>query len=553
MSYIPPRNPHCSAYVPARLYQWLYALAGVRESLFPFTVARAAPVLHRLPEHHGSAEPSTGWVRAWLFWQGRSVRAVGSRERVASVGMSSEHFGTPSGIDTGAVTAAVEAQLAAGQADLRELVAIPSISADSGDPTQVQASAAKVAAMLGDLGLQTQVLRASRPDGSEGAPAVVARRPAPQGKPTILLYAHHDVQPITDHGWDTPAFEATERDGRLYGRGTADDKAGVMVHVTALRSVLSTWGADEGLGVVVFVEGEEEAGSPSFGDFLHRYRDLLTCDVIVVADSDNWSVDDPSLTVSLRGLVDGVLEVATLKQGVHSGMFGGAAPDSILVLMRVLDRLWDADGSVAVPGLVSGHAADLDYDEARLVRDSGMLDGVRPLGAGPLLDRIWTKPAVTVVGLDVPSVANASNTLVPLARAKVSMRLAPGQDPAAAGQALKQFLEADPPFGAHVRFDVQESGQPFLGDLEGPVYEAARWALSTAWDGASVVEQGVGGSIPFIASLQEVFPTASVLVTGVEDPHTYAHGTNESLSLVVFRRAALAEALVLTRLAADGR
>lgn len=452
-------------------------------------------------------------------------------------------------LDIDALIAAVQGQLPGARADLEALVAIPSISAESGDPAQVRASAQKVHDLLAEIGLEPQILTAKRPDGADGHPAVVARREGAPGAPTVLLYAHHDVQPVTADGWDTPAFTATEIDGRLYGRGSADDKAGVMVHLTALRTVLSQWGPGEGVGIVVFIEGEEESGSPSFGDFLRRYADLLRCDVIVVADSDNWSVDDPSLTVSLRGLVEGKLEVATLATGLHSGMYGGLVPDALMVLTTVLARLWDEDGDVAVPGLVAGRAADLEITEERLRRDTGVLDGVGFIGKGPLLERIWTKPSITVTGIDAPSVANASNTLVPRARAKVTLRVAPGQDPREAAERLQAFLTADPPFGAHVSFTVGDLGQPFAGEVDGPVYEAARWALGTAWGGATVVEQGIGGSIPFIAELLEVFPEAKVLITGVEDPRTFAHGTNESLSLTVFERAATAETLFLARLA----
>jgi acetylornithine deacetylase/succinyl-diaminopimelate desuccinylase-like protein len=431
------------------------------------------------------------------------------------------------------------------------LVAIPSVSAASGDPAQVRASAEAVAAMFADLGLDTEILQAQRPDGSPGAPAVVATRPAPPGRPTVMLYAHHDVQPTGDPaGWTSAPFEPTERDGRLYGRGTADDKAGVMVHVSALRTLLPRWGDEDGVGLVVFVEGEEEAGSPSFADFLQRHHQRLACDVIVVADSDNWTVHDPSLTVSLRGLVEGTLEVATLATGLHSGMFGGAAPDALMVLCTVLARLWDGDGQVAVPGLVSARAADVDYDEALLARQAGLLDGVRPVGTGTVPDRLWAKPALTVTGIDAPSVEAASNTLVPRARAKVTLRIAPGQDPAAAAGALTEFLQADPPFGAQVRFAVGDLGQAFAADLDGEVYDIARWALSQAWDGATVVEQGIGGSIPFIAELLTAFPQAVVVITGVEDPQTFAHGTDESLDLGVFHRAALAEVLMLAGLAA---
>ncbi len=453
--------------------------------------------------------------------------------------------------DVAALRAALDAQMPGVRADLEALVRIPSVSAAAFDQAHVADSAEAVAGLLRGTGLDdVQVLRAAKPDGGDGAPAVVARRPAPAGRPTVLLYAHHDVQPPGEEGdWTSPAFDPTERDGRLYGRGTADDKAGVMAHVAALRTLLPTWGPEDGVGVVVFVEGEEESGSPSLAQFLSAHRDLLAADVIVVADSDNWDVDTPSLTVTLRGLVEGDLEVSTLRQGVHSGMFGGAAPDAVMAATTLLARLWDGDGELQVPGLVSGEAADLDYSEEKLRDEAGLLDGVRPVGSGSLLTRMWTKAAVTVTGIDAPSVARASNTLLPTVRAKVTMRIAPGQAPQDAFEALKAFLEKDPPFGAHVTFTRKELGQAFAGPVDGPVYEAAGWALTEAWDGAQVVHQGIGGSIPFIADFVGTFPDATVLVTGVEDPHTLAHGYDESLHLGVFARACLGEVLLLSRLA----
>jgi acetylornithine deacetylase/succinyl-diaminopimelate desuccinylase-like protein len=446
---------------------------------------------------------------------------------------------------------AVEALMPGVRADLEALVRIPSVSAAAFDQSTLVTSAEKVAELLRDAGMpEVEILRASRPNGTDGAPAVVARRPAPQGAPTVLLYAHHDVQPPGDPAdWTSPAFEPTERDGRLYGRGTADDKAGVMAHVAALRALLPGWGSEDGVGVVVFVEGEEESGSPSFADFLNRYRDRLQADVIVVADSDNWTVDTPSLTTSLRGLVEADVEVRTLAHAVHSGMYGGVVPDAMMATTTLLARLWDESGDLAVPDLVSGEAAELEYPETEVRRDSGVLDGVQLVGSGSILSRMWTRPTITVTGIDAPSVATASNTLQPVVRAKLSMRLAPGQDPEAAYQALRSHLLATAPFGAKVEVTLKELGKPFSGDVEGAVYDRARWALSQAWDGAEVVHQGIGGSIPFIADLTSVFPDATVLVTGVEDPDTRAHGYDESLSLKVFERACLAETLLLSTLA----
>jgi acetylornithine deacetylase/succinyl-diaminopimelate desuccinylase-like protein len=378
-----------------------------------------------------------------------------------------------------------------------------------------------------------------------GAPAVIARHPAPPGAPTVLLYAHHDVQPEGDHTqWASPPFEPTERDGRLYGRGTADDKAGIATHLAAFR-------AHDGqppVGVTVFVEGEEESGSPSLGRLLAAHRDALAADVIVIADSDNWSVDTPALTVSLRGLADCVVEVATLDHGLHSGLWGGVVPDALSVLIRLLASLHDDEGNVAVAGLHESTAAPVDYPPERVRKESGLLDGVREIGSGSVPQRLWAKPAITVIGIDTTSIAASSNTLIPRARAKVSMRVAPGGDASAHLAALRTHLEQHAPWGAQVTVTPGDIGQPYAIDADGPVYDAARAAFRQAW-GTDPVEMGMGGSIPFIAEFAAAFPQAQILVTGMEDPATQAHSVNESVHLGVLERAAIAEALLLANLA----
>jgi acetylornithine deacetylase/succinyl-diaminopimelate desuccinylase-like protein len=377
-----------------------------------------------------------------------------------------------------------------------------------------------------------------------GAPAVIAHHPAPPGAPTVLLYAHHDVQPEGDRAqWHSPPFEPTERDGRLYGRGTADDKAGIATHLAAFRA----HGGNPPVGVTVFVEGEEESGSPSLGAMLAAHRDELAADVIVIADSDNWSPDLPSLTVSLRGLADCVVEVATLDHGLHSGMWGGVAPDAVTALVRLLASLHDDDGNVAVEGLHEASAADVDFPAERVRRDAGLLDGVREIGSGTVVQRLWAKPAITVIGIDTTPIASASNTLIPRARAKVSMRVAPGGDAAEHLAALTRHLEQHAPWGATVTVTAGDVGQPYAIDANGPVYDAARAAFRQAW-GADAIDAGVGGSIPFIAEFAKAYPEAKILVTGVEDPDTQAHSINESLHLGVLERAATAEALLLESL-----
>jgi acetylornithine deacetylase/succinyl-diaminopimelate desuccinylase-like protein len=360
----------------------------------------------------------------------------------------------------------------------------------------------------------------------------------------VLLYAHHDVQPENDPAdWDSPPFEPTERNGRLYGRGTADDKAGIATHLAAFRA----HGGNPPAGVTVFVEGEEESGSPSLGALLAAHRDLLAADVIVIADSDNWSTEIPALTVSLRGLADCVVEVATLDHGLHSGMWGGVVPDALSVLARLLASLHDDDGNVAVAGLHETTAADVDYSADRVRQEAGLLDGVGEIGSGPVVQRLWAKPAITVIGIDTTSIASSSNTLIPRARAKVSMRVAPGGDARAHLDTLTRHLETHAPWGARVTVTPGDVGQPYAIDASGPVYDAARAAFRQAW-GTDAIDMGVGGSIPFIAAFADAYPEAKILVTGVEDPATQAHSINESLHLGVLERAAISEALLLEKL-----
>ena len=435
------------------------------------------------------------------------------------------------------------------RADLEALVRIPSVSNPAFDPAHVQASAEAVADLLTGAGLpEVRILTATLPDGRAGAPAVVARRPAAPGARTVLLYAHHDVQPPGDDAaWRTPPFAPTERDGRLYGRGAADDKAGVIAHVGALR-VLGDRLAELGLGVTVFVEGEEEVGSPTFGTFLSTYRDLLQADVIVVADSSNWRVGVPALTTSLRGLVDLEVEVAVLEHAVHSGMFGGPVLDALTVLARLIATLHDDAGDVAVAGLVSAPDPTVDYDEGDLRADAAVVDGVRLAGTGPLTARLWTRPALAVIGIDAPSVARASNPVTPRATAKLSLRIAPGQEPADALAALRAHLVEHAPFGARVTVTDGELGKPFQAPVDSAPMQAARRAFEQAW-GTPPVDVGVGGSIPFIADLLAEFPDAAILVTGVEDPDSRAHGADESVHLGELERVVLAETLLLTELA----
>jgi cysteinylglycine-S-conjugate dipeptidase len=429
------------------------------------------------------------------------------------------------------------------RADLEALIRIPSVSADPAARAELHRSADLVAGLFRDVGTpEVEVLD----DVPGGQPAVLARYPAPAGTPTVLLYAHHDVQPPGDPaGWLSPPFEPTERDGRLYGRGSADDKAGIAAHLAAMRA----YAGRPPVGVTVFVEGEEEIGSPTLEPFLERHRGRLAADVIVLADGGNFDVGRPAFTTSLRGLVACVVEVRALEHGVHSGGYGGAAPDALTALCRLLATLHDERGDVAVEGLASAEPPAFDYPEERFRAEAAMLDGVQLLGSGSLAERLWAKPSASVLAIDATRVADASNTLLPVARAKVSVRLAPGDDAPRARAALARHLREHAPWGVHVTVQEADLGRPFAVGARGPAFDAAHAAFGQAF-GHAAVELGNGGTIPFVAAFADAFPGAEVLVTSAgADPDCRAHGADESLHLGDFERACLAEVLLLDALA----
>jgi acetylornithine deacetylase/succinyl-diaminopimelate desuccinylase-like protein len=426
--------------------------------------------------------------------------------------------------------------------ELERLVRIPSVSFEGFDPATVQESAEATADILRAAGCpEVHLLEL---DGAP--PAVFAQVPGPEGAPTVLLYAHHDVQPPgADELWETPPFDPVERDGRLFGRGSCDDKAGVVVHAAAIRA----WGGRPPVTVKVFIEGEEEAGSPNLSRFLGAFGDQLSADVIVLADATNWDTGIPGLTTTLRGLVDCVVEVRVADHAAHSGMYGGPAPDAITALARMLSTLHDDRGNVAIPGLVTGEAPAVDLTEEEYRADLGARPGLQLIGEGTITERLWAKPALAVLGIDAPRVREASNQIVPVARAKLSLRLAPGDDPHRAQDALVKHLEANAPWGVDVHVTPGGAGEPYRVQADGPVYDAARRAFRDAW-GTDPVDMGAGGSIPFVADFAERWPDAALLLTGVEDRQGRAHAENESVDLLELERACLAEALLLQYVAA---
>ncbi|MCP3424609.1 dipeptidase [Rothia sp. AR01] len=435
-------------------------------------------------------------------------------------------------------------------AELAAVVEIPSVAWDVRDAGEVWRSARAVAQLAEEAGLpEVEILTSARPDGEQGMPAVVARRRAAPGQPTVMLYAHHDVQPVSDPDeWDTEPFRATPVGDRLYGRGAADDKAGVMVHIAAVRALLERGEEDPGIGITLFVEGEEEAGSPSFESFLAEHRDRLAADAIVVADSANWKQGVPALTTSLRGVVSGTVRLRALGHALHSGVFGGPLVDANTAMVRLLASLHDDDGAVAVSGLVRAPEPELDYPEEDFRRDAGVPDRLRLTGRGSIASRLWSQPALSVIGMDITPVDRSSNTLAASSRARISLRLAPGQDPHEAHRLLEEHLRAHAPWGAEVEYEAGEAGSPFEADTSSPAARAVLEAMRSTW-GVEPALTGLGGSIPFVASLTETFPDAAILITGVEDPDTRAHSANESLYLPDFFKAIESEATFLLGMA----
>lgn len=467
----------------------------------------------------------------------------------------------PALTDTTPVLGALDAGHATARADLEVLCRIPSIAFEGFDPAPVQASAEATAALLERSGLHGVRLLglAGQPD----APAAVYAERTDVGPdaPTVLLYAHHDVQPTGPvEAWTSPPFEPTERDGRLYGRGCADDKAGVVAHAAAVAAWVEAAGAPP-VNVKVLIEGEEEIGSPHLDVFLAQHGDLLAADAVVVADLVNWQVGVPSLTYLLRGMVDVTVEIHVLQHAVHSGMYGGPVPDPLTALAKLLAGLTDDTGAVTLPALRAGlrppteeerhRLASLDFDEARFRAEAGLRTGV-PFGgdaARPPLQQIWMEPNLTVLGMDAPPVAGAPNAIQPSARAKIGLRLGPGQDARQIRRALADHLAAQAPLGVAVTVVPGAAGDPYETPIDRPAVAVMLDALREGY-GAEPVLMGCGGSIPLLDPLQTAFPDATMLLVGVEDPDSRAHGVDESLHLGDWRAACRSIALLLGKMAA---
>ena len=381
------------------------------------------------------------------------------------------------------------------------------------------------------------------PDGSK---AVCGYRPGPPGAPTVLLYFHHDVQPPLDESaWDTPVWDLTERDGRWYGRGAADCKGNIAAHLTALRAL----GDDLPVGVKIVGEGSEEQGTGGLEAFVPPNADLLEADAILVCDTGNFAVGVPSLTSSLRGIANVWVTVRTLSSAMHSGMFGGAAPDALAALIAMLASLRDQRGNTTITGLPADQRwTGAAYPPEQFRKDANVLDGVDLLGDS-ISDMLWARPAVTVLGIDCPPVVGSSAAIQPEARARINLRVPPGMSAKHAQEALIDHLRSVAPWHVQVEFDREADGEPFVGAMSGPGYETMSGAMRDAYGTAPVI-QGQGGSIPLCNVFADTFPRAEIMLIGVEEPLCLIHAPNESVDPSEIANMALVEALFLRRYAA---
>jgi acetylornithine deacetylase/succinyl-diaminopimelate desuccinylase-like protein len=447
-------------------------------------------------------------------------------------------------MDTDALRRAVADGMPQTIADLHRLVRIPSIGHPGYDPAHVRESAEATADILRSAGVGDA--RLLELDG--GHPAVVGQIAGSADAPTVLLYAHHDVQPEgPGDEWLSPPFEPVERDGRLYGRGAADDKSGIVVHAGALRALGVPGGEALPATVRILVEGEEECSTEHLPELVEGHADLLRADVAVVADGGNERTGVPTIGTSVRGVTDCRVTVRVLPIAQHSGAYGGPIPDAITALCRMIATLHDDRGEVAIEGLHRFEWTGAPVTEASLRAESRVLDSVQMIGSGSIADRLFAKPAVAVLGFDAPRVAESSNQIVPEASARVSLRLAPGDDPDGARDALVAHLRMAAPWGVQVEIEADEAGMGYMVDTTTPAYAAAKLALAEAFE-HDVVEMGSGGSVPIVPMLARAFPGMAVLIWGAGDERSNYHSLDESVDLADLERLVLAEALFIRNL-----
>ncbi|MFF7140469.1 dipeptidase [Streptomyces nodosus] len=446
------------------------------------------------------------------------------------------------------VAEAVASLMPRAKEELTELVAFRSVADfDQFPRSESEGAASWVADALRTEGFQDVALL-DTPDGTQ---SVYGFLPGPEGAKTVLLYAHYDVQPPLDEaGWSTPPFELTERDGRWYGRGSADCKGGIIMHLLALRALKADGGVP--VHIKVIAEGSEEQGTGGLERYAEEHPDLLEADTIVIGDAGNFRAGLPTVTATLRGMTLVRVQVDTLEGNLHSGQFGGAAPDALAALVRVLDSLRAEDGSTSVDGLDSeARWEGVEYAEEQFRKDAKVLDGVELIGSGSVADRIWARPAVTVLGIDCPPVVGATPSVQSSARALVSLRVPPGTDAVEATKLLRTHLEAHTPWGAQVLTEQLGQGQAFRADTSSPAYAAMAEAMAVAYPGQEMQYAGQGGSIPLCNTLAALYPQAEILLIGLSEPEAQIHAVNESVSPEELERLSVTEALFLRNYAAS--
>ena len=417
-------------------------------------------------------------------------------------------------------------------------VRLPSVSADGHDPELVRTCAERIRQDLDSIGFEhAQLLEV--PNG--GHPAVVADHLHAPDAPTLLVYAHYDVQPVGDEAlWTSAPFDPQIRDGRLFGRGAVDDKAGLAIQLVGLKSWLDTQGALP-VNVKILVEGEEEIGSPNLGYILEEHRERLEADALIITDTANLEAGLPSLTSALRGVTGATIRVRALSGPLHSGMFGGAVPDPVMALAHILTRLTDEQGTVIAPELLenvrstNGRYQDLPFDEERFREDSGMLPGTAIAGdaGNSVWTKLWALPSITVTAIESQTIAGSSNQVRPQAAARVSLRLVPDMNPKQATDALCAILKRDPPMGCEVEVTPEHAGPWWDGNTTTPAHDAARKALKEGY-GVEPVDIGCGGSIPFVETITAALGGIPAILIGLEDPACKAHAENESLLISDF-------------------
>src|SRR3954447_7170837 len=445
---------------------------------------------------------------------------------------------------------AVAALMSRARDDLAELVTFKSVADPKQyPPEECQKAAQWVVDAFADAGMQDVMMSPT----SDGSMAVHGHVDGPAGTPTVLLYCHYDVQPpLGEDDWTSPVFELTERDGRWYGRGSADCKGNIVMHLTALRALRERDGGFP-CSIKLICEGSEEQGTGGLEAFVPENADLLRADTILVCDTGNFAVGVPTLTTTLRGMTIVDVKVEALASAMHSGMFGGPAPDPVAGLIAMLASMRDAHGDTTIDGLDNAQTwPGVKYPAEQFRSDANVLDGVELIGTGSPADMLWARPAVTVLGMDIPPVIGSASAVQASAAARVSLRIPPGMDGQVAQDALVEHLRARVPWGLRCEIERIAVGDPFVGSLSGPGYESLRAAMEEAFERPMTTE-GQGGSIPLCNVLAETYPEAEIFLMGVEEPKCLIHAPNESVHPSEIEHLALAEALFLEKYAVAGR